>query len=115
MPRDAEQVAAIVTIAYECGEPIVPRGAGTGLCGGAVPIDGGIVISFARMNAVLTLDTRNRRARLQPGLINLDLSKAAAPHGLFFGPDPLRRRRSRRSAVTRHQRPLPPTRCRTDP
>ena len=75
VPRDAEQVAAIVRIAYECGEPIVPRGAGTGLCGGAVPIDGGIVISFARMNAVLTLDTRNRRARVQPGLINLDLSK----------------------------------------
>ena len=88
LPREAAQVAAVVRIAYECGEPIVPRGAGTGLCGGAVPVEGGIVISFARMNRVLSLDARNRRARVQPGLINLDLSKAAAPHGLFFGPDP---------------------------
>ena len=88
LPENAGQVAAIVRVAYECGEPIVPRGAGTGLCGGAVPVEGGIVISFARMNRVLSIDARNRRARVQPGLINLELSKAVAPHGLFFGPDP---------------------------
>ena len=88
LPRDAKDVSAIVRIARECGEPIVPRGAGTGLCGGAIPIDGGVVISFARMNRVLELDVRNRRARVQPGLINLDLSKSALPHGLFYAPDP---------------------------
>ena len=88
LPGDARGVAEVVRIAYECGEPIVPRGAGTGLCGGAVPVAGGIVISFARMNRVLSLDVRNRRARVQPGLINLDLSKAVAAHALFFGPDP---------------------------
>jgi glycolate oxidase len=88
LPADARQVSDVVRIAYACGEPLVPRGAGTGLCGGAVPVAGGIVISFARMNRVLAIDARNRRARVQPGLINLDLSKAAAPYGLFFGPDP---------------------------
>jgi glycolate oxidase len=88
LPSDAREVSAVVRIARECGEPLVARGAGTGLCGGAVPVAGGIVMSFARMNRVLSLDERNRRARVQPGLINLDLSKAAGPLGLFFGPDP---------------------------
>ena len=88
VPKDAIQTAAIVRIAADCGEPIVPRGAGTGLCGGAVPVAGGIVISFARMNRLLDLDVPNKRARVQPGLINLELSKATQPYGLFFGPDP---------------------------
>ena len=88
LPKDARDVSAIVRIAQECGEPLVPRGAGTGLCGGAAPVAGGIVVSFARMNRILALDARNRRARVQPGLINLELSKAALPAGLFFGPDP---------------------------
>lgn len=88
LPRDAKDVSAVVRIARDCGEPIVPRGAGTGLCGGAIPINGGVVVSFARMNRVLELDVRNRRARVQPGLINLDLSKNALPHGLFYAPDP---------------------------
>ena len=88
LPRDAREVAAVVRIARECGVPVVPRGAGTGLCGGAVPTAGGVVISFARMNRVLSLDAANRRARVQPGLVNLELSHAAASYGLFFGPDP---------------------------
>jgi glycolate oxidase len=88
IPRDAREVAIAVRIAGECGEPVVPRGAGTGLCGGAVPSRGGLVIAFARMNRILELDVRNRRARVQPGLINLDLSKAVAGHGVFFAPDP---------------------------
>jgi glycolate oxidase len=88
VPSDAQQVSAVVRIAHEFGVPIVPRGAGTGLCGGAVPARGGIVVSFARMNKILALDVPNRRARVQPGLINLDLSKATQAHGLFFGPDP---------------------------
>jgi glycolate oxidase len=88
LPKDAREVAAIVRIAHDCDEPIVARGAGTGLCGGATPTRGGIVVSFARMNRLLALDVPNRRARVQPGLINLELSKVAQPHGLFFGPDP---------------------------
>jgi len=88
LPASTRDVSAIVKIARDCGEPIVARGAGTGLCGGAVPMTGGIVLSFARMNRVLALDERNRRAHVQPGLINLDLSRHAAPSGLFYAPDP---------------------------
>ncbi len=88
LPSSTRDVSAIVKIARDCGEPIVARGAGTGLCGGAVPLAGGIVISFARMNRVLDLDERNRRARVQPGLINLALSREVANLGLFYAPDP---------------------------
>lgn len=88
VPRDAREIGIAVRIARECGEPIVPRGAGTGLCGGAVPTRGGLVISLARMNRLLELDVRNRRARVQPGLVNLDLSTAIAQHGIFYAPDP---------------------------
>ena len=88
LPRDAGEVSKVVRIAIECGVPIVARGAGTGLCGGAVPVEGGIVVSFARMNRILALDAPNRRARVQPGVANLELSYAASAHGLFFGPDP---------------------------
>lgn len=88
LPASTRDVAAVVRIARELGEPIVPRGAGTGLCGGAVPVEGGVVISFARMNRVLELDVPNRRARVQPGVINLDLSKHVASSGLFYAPDP---------------------------
>jgi glycolate oxidase len=88
IPRDAREVGIAVRIAAECGEPVVPRGAGTGLCGGAVPARGGLVISFVRMNRILELDVRNRRARVQPGLVNLELSTAIAGHGIFYAPDP---------------------------
>jgi glycolate oxidase len=88
LPSSTRDVAAVVKIANDCGEPIVARGAGTGLCGGAVPAKGGVVISFARMNRLLNLDVRNRRARVQPGLVNLDLSRATEPSGLFYAPDP---------------------------
>lgn len=88
LPASTRDVSAVVRVARDEGAAIVPRGAGTGLCGGAVPMDGGVVISFARMNRILELDARNRRARVQPGLINLDLSRAAAPADLFYAPDP---------------------------
>jgi glycolate oxidase len=88
LPASTRDVSAAVKIAREFGEPIVPRGAGTGLCGGAVPVEGGIVISFARMNRILELDAGNRRARVQAGVINLDLSKHVASSGLFYAPDP---------------------------
>ncbi len=87
-PSSTLEVASAVKIAKDCGEPIVARGSGTGLCGGAVPAQGGVVFSFARMNRLLEVDVRNRRARVQPGLINLDLSKRVAANGLFYAPDP---------------------------
>lgn len=88
LPASVRDVSAAVKIARECGEPIVPRGAGTGLCGGAVPVEGGVVVSLTRMNRILELDVRNRRARVQAGVMNLDLSTRAAPSGLFYAPDP---------------------------
>ncbi len=88
LPGSTRDVSATVKIARDCGEPIVARGAGTGLCGGAVPTVGGVVLSFARMNRILEFDERNRRARVQPGVINLDLSRHAAASGLFYAPDP---------------------------
>jgi len=88
LPQNTRDVSAIVKIAKDCGEPIVARGAGTGLCGGAVPAKGGVIISFARMNKLLNLDVRNKRARVQPGLVNLDLTRATEPSGLFYAPDP---------------------------
>lgn len=88
LPASTREVAAAVKIANDCGEPVIPRGAGTGLCGGAIPARGGVIFSFARMNRVLEVDARNRRARVQPGLINLDLSKHVAKAGMFYAPDP---------------------------
>ena len=88
LPSSTLDVAAAVKIANDCGEPIVARGAGTGLCGGAIPAEGGIVFSFTRMNRMLQLDVRNRRALVQPGLVNLKLSEQTAHAGLFYAPDP---------------------------
>ncbi len=88
LPNDARDVSAVVRIARDCGVPIVARGAGTGLCGGAVPVSGGIVVSFARMNRILGIDLAALRARVQAGVVNFDLSRAVAAHGLYFGPDP---------------------------
>jgi glycolate dehydrogenase FAD-linked subunit len=88
LPTTTEQVAAIVRLANRAGVPIVPRGAGTGLAGGATPMDGGIVISTTRMDKVLEVDPRNRRARVQPGMINWELSQHLAPFGYQFVPDP---------------------------
>ncbi|MGH7727878.1 MAG: FAD-binding oxidoreductase [Vulcanimicrobiaceae bacterium] len=87
-PETAREVAAIVRIAGDCGVPVVARGAGTGLCGAAVPVAGGIVLSSARMNRIRSLDLRRRRAIVEPGLINAELSRACTGGGLFFGPDP---------------------------
>ena len=88
LPNDTSDVATLARFCSEHGVPIVPRGAGTGLSGGAIPVEGGVVVSFARMARILEIDVANRRAVVQPGLINLHLSTAAAPHGLYFVPDP---------------------------
>src|SRR5579863_5825961 len=88
MPSCTEDVAAIVKIAAHHNVPVVPRGAGTGLSGGAIPIYGGIIIVFTRMNQILEIDYHNLRAVVQPGLVNLHLSNALNPQGYYYVPDP---------------------------
>jgi glycolate oxidase len=88
LPETTADVAALARFCHEHAVPIVPRGAGTGLSGGAIPVEGGVVVSFARMARILEIDAPNLRAVVQPGVINLHLSNAAAPHGLHFVPDP---------------------------
>jgi glycolate oxidase len=88
LPRSTADVQVIVREAQTAQVPIVARGAGTGISGGAVPNSGGIVIGLSRMNRILEIDADNRCAVVQPGVINLDLSKVAEPYGLFFAPDP---------------------------
>ncbi|HKF51091.1 MAG TPA: FAD-linked oxidase C-terminal domain-containing protein [Candidatus Acidoferrales bacterium] len=87
-PRDASDVVRIVEIANHHDVPIVGRGAGTGLSGGALARHGGIIVSFARMNRILEIDIENQRAVVQPGVVNSDLSAAVAHAGLHFAPDP---------------------------
>jgi glycolate oxidase len=88
MPRSTAEVVATVLAARAAGVPVVPRGAGSGLTGAANAVDGCVVLSLHRMNAVLEIDTANRMARVQPGVINGDLKRAVAAHGLFYPPDP---------------------------
>jgi glycolate oxidase len=88
LPATTEDVAAIVKIAARYHVPVVPRGAGTGLSGGAIPIYGGIVIIFTRMNRILEIDCDNLRAVVQPGLVNLHLSNELNPDGFYYVPDP---------------------------
>ena len=88
LPDSTEEVAAAVRIARRFDLPIVPRGAGTGLSGGAVAVVGGLVVALTRMRRILDVDVANRTALVEPGVVNLDLSKAVAPHGLYYAPDP---------------------------
>jgi len=88
LPGDVEEVAEVVKAAQRAGVPIVPRGSGTGLAGGAVPAEGGIVLSLARLNRILEIDLKNRLAVVEPGVINLDVTRAIAKDGFFYAPDP---------------------------
>jgi glycolate oxidase len=81
-------VQAVVRTANEFGVPFVARGSGTGLAGGAVPLDGSIVISTSKMNRILSVDSVSRLAWVEPGVLNLDLSKQTARLGVHFAPDP---------------------------
>ncbi len=87
-PQSTEQVSRIVKLAGSEGVPIVPRGAGTGLSGGAIAIEGGIMLAFSRMNRILEVDVANMRAVVQPGVVNQTLSDSVAHLGLYFAPDP---------------------------
>lgn len=88
LPRDTRETAAALKFLHEHGVPIVPRGAGTGLSGGATPVAGGVLITTSRMRDVLEIDTVNRFARVQAGVVNIDLTHACEDHGLFYAPDP---------------------------
>jgi glycolate oxidase len=88
LPSTTDEVAAVVRLARSLQLPIVPRGAGTGLSGGALPIAGGIVVGLARMNRILDVDVAEQRMRVQPGVINLDISRRIAGLGYYYAPDP---------------------------
>ena len=88
LPASVEEVSAVVKAAKRANVPIVPRGSGTGLAGGAVPAEGGIVLSLARLDRVLKIDLANRVAVVEPGVINADITKAVAKDGFFYAPDP---------------------------
>ena len=88
LPVTTAEVQACVRIAARHGVPFVPRGSGTGLAGGAVPLDGAVVIATSKMDAVVSVDTVNRQAWVQPGVLNLDLTRQLEQLGLHFAPDP---------------------------
>ena len=88
LPQDEAQIVAILQTCRDLQVRIVPRGAGTGLSGGAMPIADGVVLSTARLNRIVRLDPLARTAIVQPGVRNLAISEAAAPHGLYYAPDP---------------------------
>jgi glycolate oxidase len=87
-PTSAEQVAAVVRLCNELDLPFLPRGAGTSLSGGTLPVGGGVVISLARMKRILEVDYRNRYAVVEPGVVNLWLTNHVKRHGWHFAPDP---------------------------
>ncbi|CAB4733436.1 MAG: FAD-binding protein [Actinobacteria bacterium] len=87
-PTSTEEVQACVRVARRHGRAVVARGSGTGLAGGAVPCDEPVVVVTTKMNNILSVDTDNRIAWVEPGVINLDLTRALTPHGFHFAPDP---------------------------
>src|SRR5207248_8165709 len=88
LPSSTEEVVACVRLAREAGLPIVARGSGTGLSGGALPVPGCVLIGLSRMKKILQIDFDNAFMRVQPGVINLDVSKAIAAAGWYYAPDP---------------------------
>ncbi len=88
LPETLEQVVHVLRTCRERGVPVVARGAGTGLSGGALPLADGVLLVLAKFNRILEVDAERRIARVQPGVRNLAISEAAEPHGLYYAPDP---------------------------
>ena len=88
LPEDEAQVAAVLRACNALKVPVVARGAGTGLSGGAMPHAQGVLLGLSKMKRILEIDPVARIARVQPGVRNLAISEAAAPHGLYYAPDP---------------------------
>ena len=88
LPEDTSQVREILKVCHHLGVPVVTRGAGTGLSGGALPAEQGLLLVLTKLNRILHIDPLNRTARVEPGVRNLAISEAVAPHGLYYAPDP---------------------------
>src|SRR5271169_5534156 len=88
LPSSTAEVQAILRLCHREKIPFVARGSGTGLSGGALPVENGVVISLARMNRILEVDLPNARVVVEPGVINLDVTARVQPHGYFYAPDP---------------------------
>jgi glycolate oxidase len=87
-PRNTRDVSKILAIANAEGFPVIPRGAGSGKSGGALPVEGGLVLSLEKLNRILEIDEENLIAKVEPGVITADLQEAVEKHGLFYPPDP---------------------------
>ena len=88
LPNTTDEIASVVKICRRFNRPIVPRGSGSGLSGGSVPIKGGVVVSLTRMNKILDINIENRYVVVQPGVINLQLQDRLAIDGFTYAPDP---------------------------
>jgi hypothetical protein len=88
LPETEVEVAKVLRLCHARGVPVVPRGAGTGLSGGALPLGDGVLLSLAKLNRIIEVDPRARTATVQPGVRNLAISEAAAQYGLYYAPDP---------------------------
>jgi glycolate oxidase len=88
LPRSTEEVVRLMRLASERGLPVVPRGAGTGLSGGALPVPGCLVVGTARMTTIIEVDLDNAFVRVEPGVVNLDVSRAVDAAGFYYAPDP---------------------------
>jgi len=107
IPRDARESRLAVRIAFECGEAVVPRGAGSGLCGGAIPARGGLVVSMVRMNRILELDVRNRARAFSPDS-STSTSRGRSPPTVSSMRPTRRAKKSPRSAATSERTPAGP-------
>ncbi|HJW60786.1 MAG TPA: FAD-binding protein, partial [Actinomycetota bacterium] len=88
LPETADQAQGVVRACHQAGVPFVARGSGTGLSGGALPVSDGVLIVLARMRRILEVDLDNRRAVVEPGVLNLQVTKEVAPDGFYYAPDP---------------------------
>ncbi len=88
LPQTEEQIVKVLQLCHVTNTPVVARGAGTGLSGGALPHAEGVLLSLAKLNQIIAIDPLARMARVQPGVRNLAISEAAAPYGLYYAPDP---------------------------
>ena len=88
LPENLQQLQRLLKICHQYSIAVIARGAGTGLCAGAMPSAGGVVLSLAKFDRILDIDPLARTARVQPGVTNLAISEAAAQFGLYYAPDP---------------------------
>src|SRR5437660_1729026 len=88
IPATAKEVAQVVKICADARVPVTARSAASSLAGGTVPVEGGVVLTFARMDRILEIEIENLRAAVEPGVVNLALSQALKPHGYYYAPDP---------------------------